>query len=278
MLQRSNRSRYIVMASKGIKKGAVATASSKPATRAAKPAAPKLPAKPAVSKPAVAAAKPPVAPPAPAEVTPVAPAPADVVAPVIEAIHAAPAIVETVAEKVAETLVEPVIEPAIETVTETAQTAADISQKEIGIMATTIENGMLKAQNMFGDINERAKAAVEKSTKLVEEMNDFAKGNVEALVESGKITAKGFETMGQEAADYSRKSFESATAALKSMSAVKSPADFFKLQSDFVRTAFDSYVAEASKNTEAMLKLAGEATQPISGRVAIAVEKVKLAA
>ena len=64
----------------------------------------------------------------------------------------------------------------------------------------------------------------------------------------------------------------------EAFAAVKSPTEFFKLQSDFVRGAFDSYVAEASKNTEAVLKLAGEAAQPISNRFAVAAEKVKTAA
>nr|WP_263973939.1 phasin family protein [Sphingomonas aliaeris] len=62
------------------------------------------------------------------------------------------------------------------------------------------------------------------------------------------------------------------------MSAIKSPTDFFKLQSDYARAAFDSLVAQTSKNTETMLKLAGEVAQPISNRVAVAVEKVKIAA
>lgn len=141
-------------------------------------------------------------------------------------------------------------------------------------MEATIE----KTKAMFAEFNDKAKAQVEKNTALVAEATEFAKGNVEALVESSKIAAKGFETLGQDAAEYGRKSFETATATFKSMSAVKSPADFFKLQSDFVRGAFDSMVAETSKNTEAFIKLAGDAAQPISSRVALAVEKVKAAA
>ena len=166
---------------------------------------------------------------------------------------------------------------AIETETVEAVEAAPEPRKE-AIMVDAIETTIAKTQTFFADINERAKAAVEKNTKLVEEMNDFAKGNVEAIVESSKITAKGFETLGQEAADYSRKSFETATAALKSLAAVKSPTDFFKLQGDFVRQSFDSVVAEASKSTEAVLKLAGEAAQPISNRWAVAADKIKTAA
>lgn len=135
-----------------------------------------------------------------------------------------------------------------------------------------------KAQAMFGDMNDSAKSAMEKSTKAIEDMNEFAKGNIEALVESSRITAKGIEAMGQDAAEYGRKSFESATAAMKTLASIKSPAEFMKLQADYVRQSFDMMVAESSKNSEAMIKLAGEAMQPISNRVAVAAEKVKIAA
>ena len=37
-------------------------------------------------------------------------------------------------------------------------------------------------------------------------------------------------------------------------------------------------VAETSKNTEAMLKLAGEVAQPISNRLALAADRFKAAA
>ena len=254
------------MASKGPKTGTAKPAVPKPVVQPKKPAAPKAKiAAPAVEKPA----------PVPVAET-IVPA---VVAEQVPVVEAAP-------QEVIET-VEAVTEPIVEAVAETVTTAAAVGQtaaetvKETVKMATienTVENTTAKAQAFFADFNDRTKAAVEKSTKLVEEANDFAKGNVEALVESGRIAAKGFESFGQEAAEYSRKSFETATAALKTMASVKSPTEFFKLQSDFVRGAFDSYVAEASKNTEALLKLAGDAAQPLSNRVAVAAEKVKTAA
>ncbi len=154
-------------------------------------------------------------------------------------------------------------------------------QKET-IMATTIENvttdNTAKAQAFFADANERAKGAVAKSAKLFEEANAFGKGNVEALVESSKIAAKGFETLGQDAAEFTRKSFEEATAAFKTLSTVKSPTEFMKLQSDYVRQSFDALVAETSRSTEQVLKLAGEVVQPISNRFAVAAEKMKTVA
>lgn len=234
---------------------------------AAKPAA-----KPAAAPVAAKAAVPPAAKPVPpvaAKIEPPAPAP---VAPA--------AAIELATNMVAETAVKTVetIPETLDAVTPVAPAPAAIIQKEVKTMEANMKNAADKAQTLFAEANERAKAAVEKSTKLFEEANEFSKGNIEAIVESGKIAAKGFESFGQDAADYSRKQFEGATAALKSLSSVKSPTDFFKLHSDYVRASFDSIVAQTSKNTEAMLKLAGEVAQPISNRVALAAEKVKIAA
>jgi phasin family protein len=273
------------MASKGQKNGTgKPAAASKPVARAK--AAPKAKvAAVAAEKPAPVVETELVAPLASEPVPAVEAAPQEVET-VIEAVE--PKIVETVetveaqtveaAEQI-EAIVEPAVEAARETIIETVEAAKAVTDSiKESIVMETIETNVAKAQAFFADFNDRAKIAVEKSTKLVEEASEFAKGNLEAVVESGKITAKGFESLGQEAAEYSRKSFESATAALKGMSAVKSPTDFFKLQSDFFRSTFDSAVAETSKNTEALIKLAGEAAQPLSNRVAIAAEKAKIAA
>ncbi|MDB5663073.1 MAG: phasin family protein [Sphingomonas bacterium] len=137
--------------------------------------------------------------------------------------------------------------------------------------------GAERFQSMFGDVNERAKTAVEKSTKIAEEMAELTKGNVEALVASGRVAAKGAESMTQEVAEYSKKNFESATGALKSFAAVKSPTELFQLQSEFAKSSFDTMVAEASKVSESMLKLMGEIAQPLSTRYAVAAEKMKSA-
>lgn len=137
------------------------------------------------------------------------------------------------------------------------------------------EDAKVRFQGAFSEISEKAKAGVEKSTKAVEELGDIAKGNVEALVESGKIAAKGIETLGQDAAEYSRMTFEKATAAMKSIAAVKSPAEFFQLQSELLSSTFDAFAKETAKNSEAILKLAGDVAQPLSTRVSVVTEKVK---
>lgn len=231
---------------------APAPAAEAPVAKAVAPVAPK-PAVVAAPKPVVAAA--PVAAPAPAAPAPLAAKPVVTEAPAIPL----PAATATVAEPV---LPPPAAKPAQSTT----------PQKEVKIMENTVQ----QTQALFADMNERTKAAMEKSTKLFAEMNDFGKGNVEALVESSKVAIKGFETIGQDAAEYTRKSFEGATAAMRNLASVKTPAEMMKLHTDYVRASFDQLVAETSKTTESMLKLAGEIAQPISNRVAVAAEKIKL--
>jgi phasin family protein len=156
----------------------------------------------------------------------------------------------------------------------TTNKGAEIMTKQInGVDAGLFATEQFK--NVFGDVNERAKVAVERSAKIVEELADLTRGNVEALVASSKLAAKGVETLSQDAAEYSRKSFEEASAALKGFAEVKSATDFFKLQGDFARAAFDSAVAESARLSETVLKLAGEVAEPITSRYNVAAERVK---
>lgn len=137
------------------------------------------------------------------------------------------------------------------------------------------EDTKAKFETAYADFNEKTKAHVEKSTKAIEEMSDIAKGNVEAMVEAGKIAAKGIEVLGQEAVDYTRKSFEKATASFKSFSTVKTPTEFFQLQSQMLSSSFDDFTKEAAKHSEAMVKLAGDVAQPLTARVTLVTDKVK---
>ena len=255
---------------------AVAAPDAKPAVKRAAPKPAGALDKPAsvVTAPFAADAAPevavpmPLAPSAPVSETPAeAPAAPTPVSPAVAV--SAPAAVEPAAiVAAAPVAVEPEPAPVAET-------------KKEAIMDTvtnTVENTTAKAETMFADMNGRAKAAMEKTQKIAGEMGELHKGNVEAMVESAKIYAKGVEAMGQEAADYGRRSFEQLTAALKGMAQVKSPAELMKLHADYVRSSFDAAVAEGSKTTEAVIKLAGDVAQPMSSRFALVAEKVKAAA
>ncbi len=141
-------------------------------------------------------------------------------------------------------------------------------------MASTAFDMTSAFKTAFEDMSEKAKTVYEKSTSTLTEANEFAKGNVEAVVESSKILASGLQEMGTTVVEESRSAFETMTAEVKSLAAAKSPTEFFQLQSALLRKHFDAAVAQTSKSTEAMLKLANDSMAPISNRVTIAVEKV----
>lgn len=140
---------------------------------------------------------------------------------------------------------------------------------------TYAEEAKTRIQGAFVEINDKAKTALEKSSKAFEEMGDLTKGNLEAFVESSKIAAKGVETLSQGAAEFGRKSFEKSSATMKSFASVKTPAEFFQLQSDLFSATLDSFASEAAKNSEAVLKLVSEISQPLNNRVSIVSEKIK---
>ncbi|MDZ7282347.1 TIGR01841 family phasin [Sphingomonas sanguinis] len=258
-----------------------------PVAKTVAPAASASPGLPLTS-PASAAEKSaaPVAAPVVAKVAKPAPAPKAPAKPVVEA--PAPAAKPVEAAKPAASVTQPVAPAAAEPAkpeisSPTAAVSADSKPKDIIMDATsTIENAAkdtaAKTQAFFGDAQARTQAGMEKSAKLFEDMIAFNKANLEAVVESSKIAAKGAETLGQGAADYAKRTFETATQTLQTLSSVKSPTEFMKLQSDFARSAFDSMVAETSRSTEHMMKLAGEIAQPLSNRVAVAAEKMKTVA
>lgn len=145
-------------------------------------------------------------------------------------------------------------------------------------MNETIKTVTDKTKTAFAEANDRAKGAMEKGVKSFEDMNAFGKGNIEAMVESSKIAAKGAEDIARYTVDYAKGVAEKANANVRKLAAVKSPTEFFQLQTEFAREAMDAVATEGAKFTENYLKLLGEIAQPYQNRFAVAAEKIKAAA
>ncbi|WP_421836714.1 phasin family protein [Novosphingobium sp.] len=156
--------------------------------------------------------------------------------------------------------------------------SAATKQKDFTIMNAIPTEMTATIQTAMKEAADKAKAALEKSQAALGDMGTFTKGNVEAVVESTKILASGLQEMGKSYAAETKTVVETMQAEMKELAAVKSPAEFFEKQNAMLRKQFDAAMAATSKNSEAMLKLASEAFQPISNRVSLAVEKIKHAA
>lgn len=158
------------------------------------------------------------------------------------------------------------------------ETIDELKEKIMANTKTTTTDFTKTMQDAGAEMQARMKAAYEKSTGMSGEMADLAKGNAEAFVASGKILAEGVQSIGRDAVEESRTAFETLTADMKKMAAVKSPTELFQLQGEIARRNFDAMIGYGSKNTEAMVKLANDAFAPISNRMSVAAEKISKAA
>ena len=128
-------------------------------------------------------------------------------------------------------------------------------------------------QNVLTEANERGQDLVKKSQKVAEELADLARANVEAVVEAGRVASEGARSIGRDVVAKQRDGFEQAADAIRSLAEAKSPTEYLQLQGDFARASFDRAVAESSKLTESLVKLAGEAFQPLSNRASANAER-----
>ena len=128
-------------------------------------------------------------------------------------------------------------------------------------------------QSLFAEANERSQELVKKSQKVAEELADLARANVEAVVEASRVAAEGARSIGQEVVASSRDNVEQAADAIRSLAEAKSPTEYLQLQGEFARASFDRAVAETSRLTESLVKLAGEAFQPLSNRATANAER-----
>ena len=104
--------------------------------------------------------------------------------------------------------------------------------------------------------------------KNVDEMQKLGKDNVEAAVKAFGVTSKGFQAIAAEVTNYSKKSFEDGTAAVERLLGAKTLEKAIEIQSEYAKTAYEGFVAEATKLGELYADLAKEAYRPFEGYLA----------
>lgn len=104
-----------------------------------------------------------------------------------------------------------------------------------------------------------------------ETMQKASKDNVDAALKAFGATSKGVQAIAVEATDYAKKSFENGTATLEKLAGVKTLDKAVEIQADYVKTAFEGYVAQVSKMGELFTAIARDAYKPFEGIVAKAV-------
>lgn len=143
--------------------------------------------------------------------------------------------------------------------------AASKSIEDAVAVAKSNVEGLVKAQQ------EQIEKASAQILKAYDELAVLTKGNVDAVVKSGTIVAKGAEEAGKQVASFAQSSMEKNVATGKAMLAVKTIQELVDLQSSFAKSSIEALVAESGKLQELSVKIANEALAPLSARVNVTV-------
>src|ERR1700752_3570037 len=102
--------------------------------------------------------------------------------------------------------------------------------------------------------------------KNFEDIQKLGKDNVDVAMKQFGTVSKGWQAIVTEFADYSKKSFEDGSAAVDKLFGAKSVEKAIEVQSDYVKTAYEGFVAEATKLGELYTDLAKESYKPFESQ------------
>ncbi len=109
----------------------------------------------------------------------------------------------------------------------------------------------------------------------IEDVTAVGQLNVDAFTKASELATKAVEGINEEITSYSKKSFDDSVAAAKDLASAKTPTELFEKQSAFAQSAFDGFVAQATKMNEIFTSAAKDITAPIGERFEAATESMK---
>ena len=105
-------------------------------------------------------------------------------------------------------------------------------------------------------------------TKTFEDFQKFSKDSVDAGMSAFGALSKGVQAIAVESVDYSKKAFEDGSAAIEKLFGAKSVEKAVEIQQEYVKGAYEGFVAQATKIGELYVDLAKEAYKPYEGYLA----------
>ena len=104
-------------------------------------------------------------------------------------------------------------------------------------------------------------------TTNINDIQKTSKDNMDLAMKSFGSVSKGFQAIAVEIADYSKKSFEDNTALVEKLMGVKTLDKAIEVQSEFLKSSYETYVARLTKIGELYAGLAKESYKPIETAV-----------
>jgi phasin family protein len=118
------------------------------------------------------------------------------------------------------------------------------------------------------------KSGMEQAMKHAEQILAFSQGNVEAMMKSSQIWVSGLQDLSRQITATAQASFQDNVSVLRSLTAIRTLQDAVALQTSAARTAMEKAMTESTRLTETSMKLAEQASAPLTARVGAAMEMV----
>ena len=98
--------------------------------------------------------------------------------------------------------------------------------------------------------------------KNFDDIQKYGKDHMDTTMKAWGQVSKGVQAIATETADYSKKSFEEGSAALEKLFGAKSLEKAIEIQTAYAKTAYEGFVAQATKLGELYADLAKETYKP----------------
>ena len=102
----------------------------------------------------------------------------------------------------------------------------------------------------------------------VEDIQQYGKEHFETVVASATTLQSGFQTIAGAYGDYTKKSFEDTKSFVEKLSGVKSIDKAIEVQTEYAKSAYETFVAESQKIAGLYGDLAKQTFKPLEGIVA----------
>ena len=143
------------------------------------------------------------------------------------------------------------------------------SAKSTGAQKATADKTIKAAQ-------ETVEKVVNETTKNLDSVTEFNKANYDAFVAASNVAVKVAQDVNAELLENSKKAVEKNVEDFKSLFSAKTPAEFFELQTNMMKSRYDEFVAESTRVNEVVKTNATEISAPLKARYEEVAEKYNL--
>ena len=101
--------------------------------------------------------------------------------------------------------------------------------------------------------------------KNFDDVQKMSKDGMDVTMKSFGVLSKASQTIAAEVADYSKKSFEDGSKVMEKLLGAKSLDKAIEIQTDYAKSAYEGFVAQATKLSGLYADLAKETYKPFEG-------------